>query len=162
MLVELRRGTRKRETDKLTQYLAAEKADNDGNPFIDAPKRSRAKANRVRTVPESVSDQEDDDFELPDLIDPSDSERSDDEMDVDNDEVRIKFYFLEHDWNHDRLLLFFRLRRCPLAPSPARLRPVQPLESASIPLTPPAPQPPRRLIVALQMRRSRMRTHLQS
>jgi hypothetical protein len=34
MLVELRRGTRKRETDTLKQYLAAEKADNDGNPAI--------------------------------------------------------------------------------------------------------------------------------
>jgi hypothetical protein len=91
MLVELRRGTRKRDTDKLAQSLAAEKADDDGNPFIDAPKRSRAKANRVKLVPESVSDEEDDDFELPDLIDPSDSEGSDDEMDVDNDEVRINF-----------------------------------------------------------------------
>jgi hypothetical protein len=38
-----------------------------------------------------VSDEEDDDFELPDLIGPSDSEGSDDEMDVDNDEVRISF-----------------------------------------------------------------------
>ncbi|KAJ7817018.1 hypothetical protein B0H13DRAFT_1923190 [Mycena leptocephala] len=73
--------------------FAAEKADDDGNPFIDAPKRSRAKANRVKLVPESVSDEEDDDFELPDLIDPSDSEGSDDEMDVDNDEIASLLQF---------------------------------------------------------------------
>ncbi|KAJ7701611.1 hypothetical protein B0H14DRAFT_3649922 [Mycena olivaceomarginata] len=83
----LRRGTRKRETDKLTESLAAEKADDDGNPFFEGPKKSRARVSRVKAVPESVSDQEDDDFELPDLVDPSDSEGSDDEMDVDNDEL---------------------------------------------------------------------------
>ncbi|KAJ7793168.1 hypothetical protein B0H13DRAFT_2689699 [Mycena leptocephala] len=66
-----RRGNRKRETDKLTQSLTAEKADDDGNPFVAHPKRSRAKAPRVKAVPESISDQEDSDFELPDLVDPS-------------------------------------------------------------------------------------------
>ncbi|KAJ7933264.1 hypothetical protein B0H13DRAFT_1856294 [Mycena leptocephala] len=82
-----RRGDRKRATDKLTESLAAEKADDDGNAFVARPKRSRAKAPRVKAVPESVSDQEDSDFELPDLVDPSDSEGSDDEMDVDNTEL---------------------------------------------------------------------------
>ncbi|KAJ6609450.1 hypothetical protein B0H10DRAFT_2225969 [Mycena sp. CBHHK59/15] len=78
---------RKRATDKLTESLAAEKADDDGNAFVAHPKRSRAKAPRVKAVPEFVSDQEDSDFELPDLVDPSDSEGSDDEMDVDNTEL---------------------------------------------------------------------------
>ncbi|KAJ6611565.1 hypothetical protein B0H10DRAFT_2192880 [Mycena sp. CBHHK59/15] len=82
-----RRGDRKRATDKLTESLAAEKADDDGNAFMARPKRSRAKAPRVKAVPESVSDQEDSDFELPDLVDPSDSEGSNDEMDVDNTEL---------------------------------------------------------------------------
>ncbi|KAJ6608864.1 hypothetical protein B0H10DRAFT_1955084 [Mycena sp. CBHHK59/15] len=86
-LTKLHHGTRKRDTDKLAQSLAAEKANNDGNPFIEGPKRSRAKAPRIKAVPESVSDQEDNDFELPDLIDPSHSEGSDDEMDIDNDEI---------------------------------------------------------------------------
>ncbi|KAJ6576277.1 hypothetical protein B0H10DRAFT_1963588 [Mycena sp. CBHHK59/15] len=89
---ELRRGTRKRETDKLTWSLTAEKANNDGNPFIEAPKRPRARAPRVKVVPESISDQEDDDYELPDLVDVSDSsddEGGDDEMDIDNDEITL-------------------------------------------------------------------------
>ncbi|KAJ7851950.1 hypothetical protein B0H14DRAFT_3451075 [Mycena olivaceomarginata] len=66
---ELHRGTRKRGTESSL-----------------TPKKSRTKAPRVKPVPESVSDQEDNDFELPDLVDPSDSEGSDDEMDIDNDE----------------------------------------------------------------------------
>ncbi|KAJ7808542.1 hypothetical protein B0H13DRAFT_1928460 [Mycena leptocephala] len=45
-----RRGDRKRATDKLTEYLAAEKADDDGNAFVARPKRSRAKAPRVKAV----------------------------------------------------------------------------------------------------------------
>ncbi|KAF8214667.1 hypothetical protein K438DRAFT_1749761 [Mycena galopus ATCC 62051] len=83
----IRRGTRKRDTDELTQSLATEKADEDGNPFFDGPRKSHARVPRVKAVPESVSDQEDNGFELPDLVDPSDSEGSDDEMDVDNDEL---------------------------------------------------------------------------
>ncbi|KAJ7938542.1 hypothetical protein B0H13DRAFT_2648595 [Mycena leptocephala] len=59
----------------------------DLNAFVVRPKRSRAKAPRVKAVAESVSDQEDSDFELPDLVDLSDSEGSDDEMDVDNTEL---------------------------------------------------------------------------
>ncbi|KAJ7793441.1 hypothetical protein B0H13DRAFT_2393670 [Mycena leptocephala] len=31
---ELRRGTRERDTNKLAQSLAAEKTDDDGNPFV--------------------------------------------------------------------------------------------------------------------------------
>ncbi|KAJ6603821.1 hypothetical protein B0H10DRAFT_2314925 [Mycena sp. CBHHK59/15] len=85
--IELRRGTRKRETDKLTKSLKAQKADDDGNPFIDRPKRTRATTTRVKKVPESISDQEDDDYEIPDLIEASDSEASDDEMDIDNEEI---------------------------------------------------------------------------
>ncbi|KAJ6605757.1 hypothetical protein B0H10DRAFT_2440142 [Mycena sp. CBHHK59/15] len=65
----------------------AQKADDDGNPFVAGSKRSRTKAPRVKHVPESISDQEDDDFELPDLVDPSDSEGSDNEMDIDNEEL---------------------------------------------------------------------------
>ncbi|KAJ6491224.1 hypothetical protein DFH09DRAFT_1105053 [Mycena vulgaris] len=79
---ELRRGTRKRDTDKLAKSLAAEKADDDGNPLIEGTKRSRAKAPRIKAIPESVSDQEDTDFELPDLIEASDSEGSHDQMDI--------------------------------------------------------------------------------
>ncbi|KAJ7802352.1 hypothetical protein B0H13DRAFT_2688028 [Mycena leptocephala] len=82
-----RPGDRKRATEKLTESLAAKKADDDGNAFVARPKRSRAKAPRVKAVPESISDQDDSDFELPNLVDPSDSEGSDDEMDIDNTEL---------------------------------------------------------------------------
>ncbi|KAJ6610653.1 hypothetical protein B0H10DRAFT_2437905 [Mycena sp. CBHHK59/15] len=41
-----RRGDRKRATDKLTESLAAEKADDDDDAFVARPKRSRAKAPR--------------------------------------------------------------------------------------------------------------------
>ncbi|KAJ6624589.1 hypothetical protein B0H10DRAFT_1943182 [Mycena sp. CBHHK59/15] len=67
---ELCRGTRKRDTDKLAQSLTAEKADDDGNPYIEGPKTSRAKAACVKGFPESVCDQEDHDLRLPDLVDP--------------------------------------------------------------------------------------------
>ncbi|KAJ6612037.1 hypothetical protein B0H10DRAFT_2192633 [Mycena sp. CBHHK59/15] len=67
---ELCRGTRKRDINKFVQSLAAEKADDDGNPCIEGAKTSRAKAPRVKGVPEAVCDQEDDDFRLPDLVDP--------------------------------------------------------------------------------------------
>ncbi|KAJ6621571.1 hypothetical protein B0H10DRAFT_2187885 [Mycena sp. CBHHK59/15] len=80
-------GNHKRATGKLTESLAAEKADDDGNAFVAHPKHSHAKAPHIKAVPESVSDQEDSDFELPDLVDPSNSEGSDDEMDVDNTEL---------------------------------------------------------------------------
>ncbi|KAJ7435090.1 hypothetical protein B0H11DRAFT_1937904 [Mycena galericulata] len=46
-----------------------------------------ATTTRVKKVPESISDQEDDDYEIPDLIDASDSEASDDEMEIDNKEI---------------------------------------------------------------------------
>ncbi|KAJ7868108.1 hypothetical protein B0H13DRAFT_2558953 [Mycena leptocephala] len=59
-----RPGNRKRATEKLTESLAAKKADDDGNAF----------------------DQEDSDFELPVLVDPTDSEGSDYEIDIDNTE----------------------------------------------------------------------------
>ncbi|KAJ6603540.1 hypothetical protein DFH09DRAFT_1301326 [Mycena vulgaris] len=70
--------------------LADQKADDDGNPFIKAPRRARVttkKSTRVKAVPESPSDEEDEDY--PDLIDASDSEDSDSksEMAVDNDEI---------------------------------------------------------------------------
>ncbi|KAJ7429252.1 hypothetical protein B0H11DRAFT_2266386 [Mycena galericulata] len=85
---ELRRGTWKRDTDRLAESLAAQKADDDGNPFVEVPKRrARASTARVKAVPESVSDQEDDDYDLPDLVDASDSEDSDGEMEIDNDEI---------------------------------------------------------------------------
>ncbi|KAJ7903168.1 hypothetical protein B0H13DRAFT_1882230 [Mycena leptocephala] len=84
---ELRWGTRKRETDKLTDSLKAQKADDDGNPFVDRPKRAKATTTRVKKVLESISDQDDDDYEIPDLIEASDSEASDDETDIDNEEI---------------------------------------------------------------------------
>ncbi|KAJ6607279.1 hypothetical protein B0H10DRAFT_2228030 [Mycena sp. CBHHK59/15] len=50
---ELCRGTRKRDTDKLAQSLTAEKADDNGNPYIEGPKTSCAKAACVKGFPES-------------------------------------------------------------------------------------------------------------
>ncbi|KAJ7816998.1 hypothetical protein B0H13DRAFT_1923216 [Mycena leptocephala] len=84
------RGDRTRATEKLTESLATEKADDDGNAFVACPKRARAQAPRVKAVPEFVSDQEDSDFVLPGLVDPSDSEGSDNEMDIDNTECEIQ------------------------------------------------------------------------
>ncbi|KAJ7135710.1 hypothetical protein C8R44DRAFT_952191 [Mycena epipterygia] len=84
----IRRSTRKRQTDKLTAILAAEHADEDGNPQTKhVPRVGAPRAPRVKTVPETPSEEEDDDFEMPDLRAASDSEDSDSEdEDVDNDE----------------------------------------------------------------------------
>ncbi|KAJ7081954.1 hypothetical protein C8R44DRAFT_992262 [Mycena epipterygia] len=84
----IRRSTRKRQTDKLTAILAAEHADEDGNPQTKhVPRVGAPRAPRVKTVPETPSE-EDDDFEMPDLRAASDSEDSDSEdEDVDNDEI---------------------------------------------------------------------------
>jgi hypothetical protein len=89
-----RRSTRKRQTDRMTQYLAAEKADDDGQPPAPRVPRARATgATRTKFIPESVSDEEDEDFDdLPDLeeVSHSSDEGSDSESDfdmVDNEEV---------------------------------------------------------------------------
>ncbi|KAJ7440565.1 hypothetical protein B0H11DRAFT_2252899 [Mycena galericulata] len=74
----LRRGIRKRNTDKLAEGLMAENADEDGNPQMKrAPRGSTARAARVQTVAETPSEEEDDDFEMPGLEDVSDSDDSD-------------------------------------------------------------------------------------
>ncbi|KAJ7877433.1 hypothetical protein B0H14DRAFT_3783555 [Mycena olivaceomarginata] len=89
-----RRSTRKRKTDRMTQYLAAEKADDDGQPPAPRVPRARATgATRTKFIPESVSDEEDEDFDdLPDLeeVSHSSDEGSDSESDfdmVDNEET---------------------------------------------------------------------------
>jgi hypothetical protein len=78
-------------TDRLTESLAAEAEDDDGNgPVPRAPRPRAANSARVKFVPESPSEEEDADFsdsELPELLDVSDSEDEYD-SDVDNDEVR--------------------------------------------------------------------------
>ncbi|KAJ6481152.1 hypothetical protein C8R45DRAFT_1151991 [Mycena sanguinolenta] len=87
-----RRSTRKRQTDKLTESLEAEHADEDGNLQMKrAPAASRAP--RVKRVPETQSEEEDEDFDsdmpgLQPLSDSDDSagEESDCEL-IDNDEI---------------------------------------------------------------------------
>ncbi|KAJ7808621.1 hypothetical protein B0H13DRAFT_2385778 [Mycena leptocephala] len=87
-----RRSSRKRLTDKLTESLAAENADEDGNPLMKrAPRASAARVERVKIVPETQSEEEDENFEMPALQDVSDSEddNSDSENEgVGNDEVQ--------------------------------------------------------------------------
>lgn len=134
-MLDPRRGTRKRETEKLTLSLAAQKADDDGNPFIDGPKKTRAKAPRVKAIPESVSEQEDDDFDLPDLLEASDSEASDDEMEIDHDEVGRDLFTLFVLTGPPRSLPFCRRRRSRAAPIRANPR----LRPALLPLRPKLP-----------------------
>lgn len=90
-----RRSTRARQTDKLTKYLEAEKADDDGNPRLQRRPQTSGARPRVKKVAESVSDEEDDDFDMPELVDVSDSSDcgdSDDETSpIDNDEVSTRF-----------------------------------------------------------------------
>ncbi|KAF7344637.1 hypothetical protein MVEN_01623900 [Mycena venus] len=80
-----RRSTRKRQTDKLTEGLTAEHADADGNPQTKrapvAPRAGAPRAPRVKRVPETRSEEEDDDFDadMPALEDVSDSDASDTE-----------------------------------------------------------------------------------
>ncbi|KAJ7242281.1 hypothetical protein C8J57DRAFT_1477478 [Mycena rebaudengoi] len=85
----LRRGGRKRNTDKLTESLAAEHADENGNAKTkSAHHASGPRAPRVKTVPETLSEEEDDDLEMPGLEEVSDSNDSDSEdEDIDNDEI---------------------------------------------------------------------------
>ncbi|KAJ7239078.1 hypothetical protein C8J57DRAFT_1478487 [Mycena rebaudengoi] len=85
----LRRGGRKRNTDKLTESLAAEHADENGNAKTkSAHHASGPHAPRVKTVPETLSEEEDDDFEMPGLEEVSDSDDSDSgDEDIDNDEI---------------------------------------------------------------------------
>ncbi|KAJ7795736.1 hypothetical protein B0H13DRAFT_1934835 [Mycena leptocephala] len=76
----IRRSTRKRHTDKLTESLAAEHADEDGNPQMKrASGAGAARAPRAKRVLETQSEEEDDDFDedMPALEDVSDSEASD-------------------------------------------------------------------------------------
>ncbi|KAJ6609173.1 hypothetical protein B0H10DRAFT_2194010 [Mycena sp. CBHHK59/15] len=85
-------STRKRHTDKLTESLAAEHADDDGNPEVTRASRAlRAggtRAPRAKFVPETQSEEEDDDFDMPALEDPSDSDASDTEGEpMDNEEI---------------------------------------------------------------------------
>jgi hypothetical protein len=90
-----RRSTRKRNTDRLTEFLTAEKADDDGQPPALRVPRARATntgAVRTKFVPESVSEEEDEDFDMPDLeeLSHSSDDESDDESDteqLDNAEV---------------------------------------------------------------------------
>ncbi|KAJ7863906.1 hypothetical protein B0H13DRAFT_2281978, partial [Mycena leptocephala] len=83
------RSTRQRQTDKLTQSLAVEKQDEDGNSIpikVRAPVR---KAVRQPNIMVFSSDEDDDDFEVSD----SDSDSSDDSdscpslVSLDNDEI---------------------------------------------------------------------------
>ncbi|KAJ7844559.1 hypothetical protein B0H13DRAFT_1908819 [Mycena leptocephala] len=91
-----RRSTRKRKTDRLTESLAAEKVDDDGQPL--APRVPRARATvttRIKLLPESVSDEEDEDFDdLPDLeeVSHSSDEGSDSESDVEMVDNEETFY----------------------------------------------------------------------
>ncbi|KAJ7893875.1 hypothetical protein B0H14DRAFT_3661965 [Mycena olivaceomarginata] len=89
-----RRSTRKRQTDRLTEFLTAEKADDDGQPPASHVPRARASgAPRTKFIPESVSDEEDEDFDdLPDLeeVSHSSDEGSDSESDfemIENEEL---------------------------------------------------------------------------
>ncbi|KAJ7833665.1 hypothetical protein B0H13DRAFT_1914471 [Mycena leptocephala] len=86
---EPRRSTRQRQTDKLTQSLAAEKQDKDGNSI---PTKVRAPVRKAVRQPNTVvfsSDEDDNDFEGSS----SDSDSSDDSdscpslMSLDNDEI---------------------------------------------------------------------------
>ncbi|KAJ6542208.1 hypothetical protein DFH09DRAFT_1089269 [Mycena vulgaris] len=89
-VVPPRRGDRKRHTDKLTASLLVEQEDKDGHaPIRRAPRATRTTSTRVKAVPESIREEEDEDFAMPDLKDVSDSEDSDseDEQGVDNDEI---------------------------------------------------------------------------
>lgn len=82
----VRRSTRKRQTDKLTESLAAEHADEDGNPQMKrapaGPQAGNPRAPRVKRIPETQSEDEDDDFdpEMPSLKNVSDSNASDTEV----------------------------------------------------------------------------------
>ncbi|KAJ6592267.1 hypothetical protein DFH09DRAFT_1273369 [Mycena vulgaris] len=90
VIVPPRRGDRKRRTDKLAASLLVEQEDKDGHaPVRRAPRATRTTSTRVKAVPESISEEEDEDFAMPDLKDASDSEDSDseDEQGVDNDEI---------------------------------------------------------------------------
>ncbi|KAJ6550103.1 hypothetical protein B0H19DRAFT_1264968 [Mycena capillaripes] len=85
-----RRSSRKRNTDRLTESLAAEVDDDNGNALVPRVPRPRAANSAcVKFVPESPSEEEDTDFsdsELPELLDVSDSEDEYD-SDVDNDQI---------------------------------------------------------------------------
>ncbi|KAJ7907502.1 hypothetical protein B0H13DRAFT_1879547 [Mycena leptocephala] len=88
----VRRSTRRRQTDRLTESLAAENADEDGNPQMKraprAPCAGAPRAPRTKIVPETQSEEEDDDFDMPGLESVSDSDDSDGEYDmVDNEEI---------------------------------------------------------------------------
>ncbi|KAJ7867484.1 hypothetical protein B0H14DRAFT_3441698 [Mycena olivaceomarginata] len=83
-------------TDRLTESLAAENAEDDGQPL--APRMSHARATgtihtKTKFIPESVSEEEDEDFDdLPDLeeVSHSSDEGSDSESDfemIDNEEL---------------------------------------------------------------------------
>ncbi|KAK7056101.1 Transposase-like protein [Favolaschia claudopus] len=83
---ELHRSGRKRQADNFALYLRAEKADNNGNPIVEAPKKSRS------TAPRNEEDKNYDDngneiSGLADVCDSSDNEDSDNGMDIDNEEI---------------------------------------------------------------------------
>lgn len=97
-----RRGGRKRNTDKLTELLAAEKQDEHGNTIpvkasrTSKPRLAKSKAKSTEAVAVDASDEDDDDYnDLPALVEPSDSEGSDNELsddsddELDNEEVKI-------------------------------------------------------------------------
>ncbi|KAK7007663.1 ribonuclease H-like domain-containing protein [Favolaschia claudopus] len=88
-----RRSFRKRDTTKLTLYLEAQKADDDGNPKA-APKTkisTAPRAPRTKQVPETAAEAADEDFDdMPELGDVSDSEDEfdgDSDAELDNDEL---------------------------------------------------------------------------
>ncbi|KAJ7938819.1 hypothetical protein B0H13DRAFT_1851401 [Mycena leptocephala] len=86
-----RRSSRKRQTDRLTESLAAQHADDDGNAPVPYVPRTRAtNSARPKLVPESLSEAEDEDY--PELLSVSDSEddQSDSEFEfIDNDEASL-------------------------------------------------------------------------
>ncbi|KAK6977279.1 Transposase-like protein [Favolaschia claudopus] len=92
-----RRSFRKRDTTKLTLYLEAQKADDDGNPKA-APKTkapTAPRALRTKKVPETATEAADEDFyDMPELGDVSDSEDEfdgDSDAELDNDEASSGF-----------------------------------------------------------------------
>ncbi|KAJ6586480.1 hypothetical protein DFH09DRAFT_1274914 [Mycena vulgaris] len=151
VIVPPRRGDRKRRTDKLAASLLVEQEDKDGHaPVRRAPRATRTTSTRVKAVPESISEEEDEDFAMPDLKDASDSEDSDseDEQGVDNDEIAD-------------LLPSKTVPARGGVPSRSRKRvPAVPGGSASRPLSLRAPHPPRKPCVPPPLR-SRTKVTLQ-
>lgn len=89
---EPRRSIRKRRTDKLSESLAAEQQDDDGNPIVSKHRIQKPRASKPRPIT-TVLD-EDDDEDDGDFTDASASQSdSASEMEIDNEEVGVLFLF---------------------------------------------------------------------